>query len=102
VGFGLSPGLALAMFAVFVAHIGGSIQWTFSTVLLQMRLPERLRGRVFAIEFAGWTLATALSSYLTGRASDAGADPRFLAVALAGVFMLAGGLITAALWREAS
>jgi MFS family permease len=100
VGFGLSPTLALAMLAVVVAHVGGSIQWSFGTSLLQMRLPERLRGRVFAIEYAGLTLTTALSSYLTGLASDAGAAPRPLALALAGVFLLTGLLMTAATWRD--
>ncbi|MEI7772296.1 MAG: MFS transporter, partial [Chloroflexales bacterium] len=56
VGFSFSPGLALAMLAVMIAHVGGSIQWVFSTALLQMRLPAQLRGRVFAIEYAGLTL----------------------------------------------
>jgi MFS family permease len=99
VGFSYAPGLALAMLAVVLAHIGGSIQWVFSTALLQMRLPERLRGRVFAIEYAGLTLATAVSSYLTGLASDAGVAPRSLALALAAAFLLTGLITTAALWR---
>ncbi|MBX0326416.1 MFS transporter [Oscillochloris sp. ZM17-4] len=99
IGFSYSPTLAVAMLCVVLAHVGGSIQWVFSTALLQMRLPERLRGRVFAVEYAGMTLATALSSYLTGRASDAGAAPRTLALILAGVFALAGLIVTLALWR---
>ncbi|NNJ09062.1 MFS transporter [Chloroflexales bacterium ZM16-3] len=99
IGFSYSPTLAVAMLAVVVAHVGGSIQWVFSTALLQMRLPERLRGRVFAIEYAGLTLTTALSSYLTGLASDAGAAPRSLALALAGIFLVAGLITTAALWH---
>ena len=99
VGFSFSPGLALAMLAVMIAHVGGSIQWVFSTALLQMRLPAQLRGRVFAIEYAGLTLTTALSSYLTGLASDAGADPRLLAIILAGVFLITGAIVTFAIWR---
>ncbi|MEI7642821.1 MAG: MFS transporter [Chloroflexales bacterium] len=99
-GFSQSPSMALAMLAIVIAHVGGSIQWVFSTALLQMRLPAQLRGRVFAIEYAGMTLATALSSYLTGLASDAGADPRLLSVILAGVFLITGAIITVALWRS--
>ncbi|NTW00025.1 MAG: MFS transporter [Oscillochloris sp.] len=98
-GVSYAPGLAIAMLAVMIAHIGGSIQWVFSTALLQMRLPAQLRGRVFAIEYAGLTLTTALSSYLTGVASDAGAAPRQLAIILAGVFLVSGVVVTAMLWR---
>ncbi|NTV64615.1 MAG: MFS transporter [Oscillochloris sp.] len=99
VGFGYAPTLLLAMLAVVFAHIGGSVQWVFSTALLQMRLPDHLRGRVFAIEYAGLTLTTALSSYLTGLASDSGIAPRSLSVGLAAVFLLFGVIVTAALWR---
>ena len=41
------------------AHFGGSILWVFSTVLLQMEVPDRFRGRVFAAELA---LVTLMSS----------------------------------------
>ncbi|NTW97983.1 MAG: MFS transporter [Oscillochloris sp.] len=99
IGFGYAPALGIAMIAVVFAHVGGSIQWVFSTALLQMRLPSQLRGRVFAIEYAGLTLTTALSSYLTGLASDAGVAPRPLALALAATFLLFGLIVTAALWR---
>jgi hypothetical protein len=98
-GFAYAPNLGLAMLLVMLAHVGGSIQWVFSTALLQMRLPAHLRGRVFAIEYAGLTLTTALSSYLTGRASTAGAAPPTLSLALAAVFLLFGLIVTAALWR---
>lgn len=99
IGFSYSPGLAIAMLCVVVGHVGGSIQWVFSTALLQMRLPERLRGRVFAVEYAALTLTTAISSYVTGLGRDAGVSPRPLALALAGVFAITGLIMTVALWR---
>jgi MFS family permease len=97
-----SPSLLLATLGVLIAHIGGSIQWVFSTSLLQMIAPNRLQGRVFAVEGALLTLATALSSYTTGVASDAGWSPRVLALALAGVFVLPGLGLAAVLWRSAA
>ena len=41
----------------------------FSTVLLQMEVPDRFRGRVFAAELALVTLMSSASSYWTGHAA---------------------------------
>ncbi|NTU79814.1 MAG: MFS transporter [Chloroflexales bacterium] len=94
-----APGLPLAALAVLFAHIGGSIQWVFSTALLQTRVPDRLLGRVFAIEYAALTLATALSAYFTGLARDAGVPPWALSLGLAGVFLAVGAVMVGALWH---
>jgi MFS family permease len=94
-----APSLPLAALAVLLAHMGGSTQWVFSTVLLQMSVPNRLLGRVFAAEIALLTLTTAASSYLTGFAADAGWGPRALAIVLALVFVPPGLFLLAALWR---
>jgi len=90
-----APTLGLAALALVVAHMGGAIEWVYSTALIQMHVPDRLRGRVFAIEFVAFTLMTSLSSYLVGRAHDAGYGPRALALVLAGVFAFA----SAPLWQ---
>lgn len=92
--------LPLAAMVVLVAHTGGSIQWVFSTALLQTRVPDRLLGRVFATEYAALTLTIALSAYLTGIARDAGATPQTLAVVLGCIFALSGLLMVAVLWPE--
>jgi MFS family permease len=92
--------LPLAALCILFAHIGGSIQWVFSTTLLQARVPDYLLGRVFATEYAALTLTTALSAYLTGVAHDAGAAPATLAVALGGIFAASGMLMLATLWPE--
>jgi hypothetical protein len=94
-----APSLLLATLGVMIAHIGGSTQWVFSTSLLQINVPNRLQGRVFAVEGAFLTLATAFSSYSTGVAADAGWTPRALALLLSGVFVLPGLLLGFALWR---
>ena len=94
-----APTLALAALCIFFAHIGGSVQWVFSTTLLQARAPDRLLGRVFATEYAAFTLATALSAFIAGTARDAGLSPRTLAVVFGCVFLVTGAVIAAALWR---
>jgi MFS family permease len=99
VAFSQAPSLLLAAGAVLLAHCGGSIQWVFSTTLLQMAVPSRLQGRVFAVELALLTLTTSLSSYLAGLAADAGWPPRTLALALAAAFVLPGVGMGLALWR---
>jgi MFS family permease len=94
----IAPSLPLAMLAIALGHTGGSIQWVYSTALLQLNVEDRVRGRVFAVEYASLMLATALSSYLTGLASDYGFAPRMLSVALALVFVLPGVFLSVQLW----
>jgi MFS family permease len=96
--FSGAPSLLMAAVGVMIAHIGGSTQWVFSTSLLQMNVPNRLQGRVFAVEGTFLTLATALSSYSTGVAADGGWSPRALALLLSAVFVLPGLALGFALW----
>jgi len=88
-----APTLPLAALSVLCAHFGGSILWVFSTVLLQLEVPDRFRGRVFAAELALVTLVTSLSSYGTAYGLDrAGWSPRALSFTL-GVMFCAPGLL---------
>lgn len=96
-----APVLPLAMLAVALGHMGGSIQWVYSTALIQINVDNRVLGRVFAVEYAAMMLATALSSYLTGLASDMGLLPQTLAVTLALVFVLPGLFLAVQLWGRA-
>lgn len=95
----VAPSLPLVALAVLIAHLGGSTQWVYSTALLQISVPNRLQGRVFAVELAALTLTTALSSYLAGFAADSGVAPRQLALIFAMVFMLPGSALLGLLWR---
>jgi len=104
VALAAAPTLAVAALCVLLAHFGGSILWVFSTVLLQLEVPDRFRGRVFAAELALVTLMSSASSYWTGRQLDrAGWSPRALAFALGILFCVPGGLwlIIQSRWREA-
>jgi MFS family permease len=100
-----APTLWMAALCVLCAHVGGSILWVFSTVLLQLEVPDRFRGRVFAAELALVTLMSSASSYWTGHQLDrAGWSPRALAFALGALFTVPGGLwlIIQSRWSEIS
>lgn len=91
VALSVAPTLPLAALSVLLAHVGGAILWVFSTVLLQMEVPDRFRGRVFAAELALVTLASSLSSYWTGYALDRGGwSPRTLSFTLGVLFCIPG------------
>jgi hypothetical protein len=88
-----APSLPIAALCILCAHFGGSILWVFSTVLLQMEVPDVFRGRVFAAELALVTLTSSMSSYATGYALDrAGWSPRALSLTLGAMFLIPGVL----------
>jgi MFS family permease len=97
-----APGLLTAAVCVLLAHFGGSILWVFSTVLLQMEVPDAFRGRVFAAELALVTLTSSASSFLTGRALDAGTSPRSVSLWLGALFFVPGvlWLLILSRWKE--
>jgi MFS family permease len=90
VALAMAPVLPLATVCVLFAHFGGSILWVFSTVLLQMEVPDEFRGRVFAAELALVTLTSSVSSYLTGYFLDRGTSPRTVSFALGAMFFVPG------------
>jgi predicted MFS family arabinose efflux permease len=89
--FANSPVLAVALIWVLGAHSGGSIQWVFSTTLLQMSVPDRFLGRVFALEMALLTLTMSVSTYVTGWGVDyPGLGARRMATVMGLAFMVPG------------
>ena len=93
VALAAAPSLSIAAACVLCAHFGGSILWVFSTVLLQMEVPDRFRGRVFAAELAMVTLVTSVSSYATAFELDhLGRSPRVLSFVLGAMFCVPGVL----------
>jgi MFS family permease len=103
VALAAAPSLWIAALCVVCAHFGGSILWVFSTVLLQLEVPDRFRGRVFAAELALVTLTTSLSSYWTAYELDrVGRSARTLSLALGLMFCVPGALwlIVLARWKE--
>jgi len=93
IAFGVSRNFPLALLFLAIAHMGGSILWVFSTVLLQREVEDKFRGRVFAAELALLTLTMAGSNYLVGELMDRfGFSPRVVTAGV-GVFFLLPGLI---------
>jgi len=100
VALAAAPSIWIAALCVLCAHFGGSILWVFSTVLLQLEVPDRFRGRVFATELALVTLMSSASSYWTGRQLDrAGWSPRALSFWLGLMFCVPGVLWLIIQWR---
>lgn len=86
---------------MLVAAMGQSIMWVFSSMMLQIMLPDRFRGRVFAAEMALVTLAHSISHYLIGNWLDMGLlDPRTAMLSL-GMFLILPALFWSLLqWRH--
>jgi MFS family permease len=93
IAFGASRNFGLALVFLAIAHAGGSILWVFSTVLLQLNVEDRFRGRVFATELALVTLTMAASNYIVGELMDRfGFSPRVVTVSVGIFFLLPGGV----------
>lgn len=78
---GIVPTIWAAAIAVVVAHVFGSLLWVSSNVLLQMAVPDRFRGRVFAAELMLLSIVQSIIAFLTAQALDRWrVPPRTMAV----------------------
>ena len=93
---GAAPTLALACLAVVAGHAGTSLNWVYSTTMLQQMTDDRFRGRVFSADFAGLFLMMAAVSFLASTLVDWGFSIRAVAAAT-GLL----GLLPATLWALA-
>jgi len=84
---------ATVLFGTLLRGVGGGIIWVFSTQLLLQLVPRHIRGRIFATEFALFTLASAVGASLAGALLDSSLGMSRLVWAMAGL-----SLIPAALW----
>ncbi|BCS35794.1 MFS transporter [Luteitalea sp. TBR-22] len=92
-----APTLWAGALAVVWAHVFGTLLWVLSSVLLQLVVEARVRGRIFAVELALHTFVSAAAILLTGYGLDnLHIAPRTLATWL-GAFFLA----PAAAWAMA-
>jgi MFS family permease len=77
-----APTLALAGLAIVLRGMGGASNWTYSTIILQKSVPDRLQGRLFALDFANAFLLAMVFSLVWGSAMDrAGVRPAVLSAA---------------------
>lgn len=89
--FAQSPVFVIALLCIVGAHSGGSVQWVYSTTLLQLSVEDKFLGRVFALDMALVTLTMSLSTYATGWGLDrADLAPRTMAMLLGLAFLIPG------------
>lgn len=84
------------LLGILVRALGGGVVWVFSTQLLLQLVPGQIRGRIFASEYAFFTLMGAFGAILVGSALDASIGLSTLIATLAGLTLLPASLW--ALW----
>lgn len=68
---GFASTLLLVSLALVVRAMGGSVNWTYSSVIIQKSVPNHYLGRMFSLDMAGYQFASALSVTATGVLVDA-------------------------------
>ena len=69
-----APGLVLAMLAILVRAMGGSVYWTYSSVIIQKSVDDSYLGRMFSLDQAGYQTMAVISIIITGLALQAWGD----------------------------
>jgi len=69
-GLGAAATLSVVFLSTLIRTVGAGVIWVFSGALLQQMVPNRVRGRVFAFEFAALTLTQSISTLWAGVAQD--------------------------------
>lgn len=67
---GFAGALWMVCAALMVRAIGGSINWTYSAVVIQRTVPERFMGRISSLDYASFQLATVISTLAHGLIVD--------------------------------
>ncbi len=67
---GFATSLPAFLVATFIRTFGTGTLWVFSAVLLQIMVPDKVKGRVFAFEFAALTLTESISVLAAGYFQD--------------------------------
>ena len=72
--WGLAPSLEILAIAVVVRAMGGSVNWTYSSVIIQQQVHDEYLGRMFSLDFAGFELVQTISILAIGLLIDALGD----------------------------
>lgn len=86
----LAHSLAALLGATLVRAVGSATLWIYSTLLLQLRCPNAILGRVSAAEMALYTIAEAASATYGGAAFDLGGMS--VSAVTASLAVVAGGV----------
>ncbi|MBZ0299268.1 MAG: MFS transporter [Anaerolineae bacterium] len=63
--------LVLVSAALVLRAMGGSVNWTYSSIIIQKSVADRFLGRMFSLDMVGFQLASAISILATGVLVDA-------------------------------
>ena len=61
-----APNLPIFLVGMAIRSMAASVNWTYSSVLLQIKVPDELLGRVFSIDIGMITLFYSISIWVTG------------------------------------
>jgi len=79
--FPVAIGLLIVAIGLFIRAMGGSINWTYSNVIIQKSAPDSYLGRMFSIDMVGFQLTTSLSYFVHGWLVDAVGSQHIAAIA---------------------
>lgn len=88
-----------AFACVVLAHCGGSTLWVASTTLWQKHVDDAFRGRIFALEFLGMTLAFSIGGALAGALYDSTSNIVLTLWSTSGLVAVMGLLWTVLAWK---
>lgn len=71
IALGSAWSLVVVCLALILRAMGGSANWTYSTVVIQKQVPDLYRGRMFSMDMAFFYAATVISTVLHGSLVDA-------------------------------
>lgn len=69
--WGLAPSLELVSLAIFVRAMGGAVCWTYSSVIIQLEVPDEYLGRAFSFDLVGFELVQTIGMVVLGLLIDA-------------------------------
>lgn len=67
---GVVSTFGLVILGISIRAMGSSINWTYSTVIVQKSAPDAYLGRMFSLDFAGFQLVTVISIMAHGWLAD--------------------------------
>jgi MFS family permease len=79
-GLGLAPALPFAVLAVMIGHAGTSMNYVYSSTLVQTLSDDKFRGRVTSLEFALMMTSISISSFMAGELIDRGISAQGVAM----------------------
>lgn len=95
IALGSAWSLVVVCLALVLRAMGGSVNWTYSTVMIQKQVPDLYRGRMFSMDMAFFYAATVISTLLHGSLVDALGKEHIRTIAF-GTMLLS--LVPLALW----